>query len=497
MHERLCVQNKTIRGCVTSRTALLLFTLVLSSCVVGPDYESPKPLLPASWNSRKDKASSRPPELHQWWKRLQDPVLNDLVARAVQGNLDVATAKAKIREARATTQEQVGGLFPTLSSSGSTSRSRSTGSSVNNQYQAGFDSSWEIDLFGANRRAIEAAKYGEEASEAELRDTLVTLVGDVAAYYVQVREYQELIELAERSAKSQRQTASLTRELQKAGEVTEGDVAKAEAQAAYTEADIPSYQTSYAQSVHRLSLLLGQSPSALDEVLTMRKKIPLPPKPTSLGIPADLLVNRPDVRVAERQLAQSTARIGQAQADRYPSIGLTGSIDSSAGSLSDLGRNSTVGWSLGPNITIPLFQGGRLKAAVDVAKAQRDQYLIAYQSTILSAMEDVQNAIIATNQSRLKQSKLALSAMRFRRALQVSRELHQAGVTDFFTILDTERSLYSVEEDLIETRSDVATYYIALHKALGGGWDGEIDASKPATIDVGEEPHLIRAKRGG
>ncbi|WP_234791167.1 efflux transporter outer membrane subunit [Agrobacterium rubi] len=473
--------------------SLLIFTSMLGGCVVGPDYETPSLSLPAKWNA-KDKARAEAPDLNDWWKKLNDQVLNELVAHAVQDNLDVAVAKAKIREARATTREQIGGLFPAVSSSGSATRARSESgndqsSSTQNQFQAGFDSSWELDLFGANRRGVEAARYGEQATEEELEDTLVTLIGDIAASYVQAREYQELIDLAERSSKSQRQTVKLTKELLKEGYATMGDVTKAEAQAAYTEADIPSYKISYAQSVHRVSVLTGQAPSALDATFNKKRKIPLPPTSTSTGIPADLLVNRPDVRESERKLAQSTARVGQAQANRYPSISLSGSIDTSGASLGDIGKKSTIGWSIGPNINIPLFQGGKLQAAVDVTKAQRDQTYFTYQSTVLSAMEDVQNAIVAINQSRIRQSKLAVSVQRYRHTLQMSTELNRTGDSDLFSLLDTERSLYSVEEDLIETRSDVATYYIALNKALGGGWGGKIDSSKPSITDVHEGPH--------
>ncbi len=480
------------------RVSLLLVTSMLTGCVVGPDYEKPSLSMPAKWSS-KDKSPAKAPQLHEWWRRLDDPVLDDLVARAVQDNLDVAVAKAKIREARATTREQVGGLFPTVSSSASATRSKTAAStdqsaSTSSQFQAGFDSSWELDLFGKNRRGIEAARFGEQATEEALQDTLVTLIGDVAAYYVQAREYQELVDLAERSSRSQRQTVQLTKKLLNEGYATMGDVTKAEAQAAYTEADIPSYKISYAHYVHRVSVLTGQPPSALDAVLGKKRKIPSPPASTSTGIPADILVNRPDIREAERELAQYTARIGQAQANRYPSISLSGSIDTSGGSLSDIGRKSTIGWSIGPSINIPLFQGGKLQAAVDVAKAQRDQYYFAYQSAVLSAMEDVQNAIVAVNQSRIRQSRLAVSAQRYRHTLQVSTELNKTGDSDLFSLLDTERSLYSVEEDLIETRSDVATYYISLNKALGGGWSREIDSSKPAITDVREGPHLASAK---
>ncbi|MCG5474383.1 MAG: TolC family protein, partial [Sinorhizobium fredii] len=203
----------------TTKLALSLLSIsLLAGCVVGPDYEQPRLALPTRWGSKEEQKPAKPPELSQWWLQLRDPLLNSLVAEAVEGNLDVALAKAKIREARATYREQQGTLFPSVDGSVSATRTRSTSSvagsqpSVYSQYQGGFDASWELDLFGGNRRGLEAARYGAEAAEEELRDTLVTLVGDVASYYIQAREYQSLLALARRSAASQRETAKLTQE---------------------------------------------------------------------------------------------------------------------------------------------------------------------------------------------------------------------------------------------------------------------------------------------
>ncbi|WP_348651628.1 TolC family protein [Rhizobium sp. BG6] len=201
--------------------------------------------------------------------------------------------------------------------------------------------------------------------------------------------------------------------------------------------------------------------------------------------------------MAERRLAQYTAKIGQSEANRYPSISLTGSISSSATDLSSLAKASTIGWSFGPTVNIPLFQGGQLKAAVDAAKAERDQYFVAYQSAVLSAMEDIENSIVALNQSRLKKTKLSVSVEGYRTAARLSRSLNETGATNFLNVLDAERSLYSAEENFIESKSDVATYYIALNKALGGGWDAAVDVDTPAVIDRREGPHLATTKPNG
>ncbi|MFS8056701.1 efflux transporter outer membrane subunit [Rhizobium sp. BR 317] len=483
-----------------SIAASIVLSATLTSCVVGPDYRKPDLTMPPHWGNKSSSQPAKPAELSQWWKQLKDPTLNLLIEEAVAGNLDVASAKAKIREARASYREQKGALLPSAEGTASATRTRTAASdtsseaTVYSQYQAGFDASWELDLFGGNKRAAEAAKYGVDSAEEELRDTMLTLVGDVASYYVQAREYQTLRDLARRTAVSQRKTAALTQAEYKAGSATGVDTAKADALASSTEADIPTYEISYATAVHRLSVLLGKPPAALEERLKTGGPIPNPRIAVSTGIPADILNSRPDVRLAERQLAQYTAKIGQAEANRYPSISLTGDIASSATSISDLGKKSTIGWSFGPSLTVPIFQGGQLKAAVDVAKAQRDQYYVAYQSAVLSAMEDVENAVVSLTQERLKHGKLGSSAVSYRRATDLSRTLNQAGVTDFLDVLDAERSLYSAEEALIESQASIATDYVALNKALGGGWEGEVDTSEPAVVDTDSGPHLTAAR---
>ncbi|TRL41220.1 efflux transporter outer membrane subunit [Rhizobium straminoryzae] len=470
---------------------VLMATSMLGGCVVGPDYKMPDLPILKNWPAAAGKQALKPTQLAGWWKGLDDPLLNELVEEAVRGNLDVATAKANLRLARATTRSAEGALLPSLSQSDSATRTRNASGDVSysTQYKAGFDASWEIDLFGGNRRSVEAARASEQAEEETLRQTLVTLVGDVASYYVEAREYQALIDLAERSAKSQLQVLALTRRQFEAGEATGMDVAKAAATAASTQADIPSYRISYAQAVHRLGILLGRTPDAVEARLTKPAPIPVPRRAMPSTIPAGILLNRPDVRAAERDLAAYTAKIGVAEAARYPSISLSGAVTTSAASVSDLARKSTIGWTLGPSVSIPLFQGGQLKAAVDEAKATRDKYFVAYQSAVMTAMEDTENAVIGLTQSRLRQDKLRQSVAGYRQAAELSRTLFQSGASGFLDVLDAETSLYSSQENYIQSTANTATYFISLNKALGGGWSGTIDADQPLVVDRNEGPH--------
>lgn len=474
---------------------LVLSATALAGCVVGPDYQTPSLAMPANWSGKKTAKAAKPAQLSRWWQRLRDPELNVLVEEAVSGNLDVATAKAKIREARASYRQNTGTLFPSADGSASATRQKTAATTSGSnetysQYQAGFDANWELDLFGANHRKVQAARYGLDASEEELRATLLTLVGDVASNYTQARGYQARIQLARRAAASQRQTAELTRTLAQAGTATAADVAKAMGQASSTEADIPTLEASYAEAVHRLSVLTGRPPAALAERLKRVAAIPAPRLPIPTGIPADILRARPDVRLAERQYAQYTAKIGQAEAARYPSVSLTGNIDTSALKLGDLGKNSSISWSFGPTLSVPVFNAGQLTAAVEVARTQRDQYFIAYKSSVLTALEDVENAIVSLRQERIRVGKLASSAKSYGEAARLERTLYKSGETSLLDVLDAERSLYSAEDDLLQSRISITTDYIALNKALGGGWDGVINTTTPEVVDVKTGPRL-------
>lgn len=485
-------------------TALPLVITLLAGCAVGPDYVSPAVDLPGHWSSDNGKRPQQAPmPLAQWWRRLDDPLLNQLIDEAVQGNLDVAGAKARIREARALLRQAIGGVFPQVSGSGSATANSASSASAGssgigatnyNQFQVGFDSTWELDLFGANRRAVEAATYNVEASDNDLHATLLTLVGDVASSYIEARGYQARAALARRTAASQRATAALTQNKLNAGSASAVDTARAVAQAASTEANIPANEASYNEAVHRLSVLLGRDPAALAPQLARARPIPAPRLPLPKGIPADVLTTRPDLRRAERQLAQYTAKIGQAEAALYPSVSLNGSVSTTALKLGDLGKNSTIGWSIGPTLSVPIFNGGKLRAAVEVAEAQRDEYYIAWRGAVLTALKDVENAIVSLAQERIKIRSLAESAERYSEAAQLSRSLYESGSSSFLDVLDAERSQFSAEDALLQSRVNVARNYVALAKALGGGWDGAIDSSKPERVHTDTGPQLVEGR---
>jgi NodT family efflux transporter outer membrane factor (OMF) lipoprotein len=504
MIKRFALPSPVRHSAMSRIVALLISSTMLSACAVGPDHDYTLISLPAKWSNAK-AASPKQVTLSHWWNRLGDPTLNALIEEAVQNNLDVASAKARIREARATRRQAIGALLPLVDGSGSATYNRSAASTSGgvtsapftyNQFQSGFDSSWELDLFGANRRAVEAATYGVDAAEDDMRSTLLTLIGDVAAYYAELRGYQARIALARRTSASQRQTALLTQQKFDAGSASAVDAAKAAGLAATTESYIPGYEVSYAEAVHRIGVLLGREPTALAKPLRAVVRIPAPRLPLPTGIPADVLVLRPDVRKAERQYAQYTAKIGQAEAALYPSVSLTGSVSTTGLNVGDIGKASSIGWSIGPSVSVPIFNGGKLRAAVDIAGAQRDQYYLAWRAAVLTALEDVENALVSLAQERIKIRRLSEASRRYGEAARLSRALYTSGSTSFLEALDAERSAYTAEDNLIVSRVAIATSYIALAKALGGGWDGAIDSSVPAVIDVNTGPHIAAGESG-
>lgn len=465
-----------------STPVAVALSILLAGCAVGPDYRASAPVsVPAQWTQAERANTPAALSLSRWWEKLNDPLLNSLVDDAITANPGVAGAAARVREARATYTQATGQYFPSLNVSGSAARSgqpsQATGQrTVSNQFQAGFDAGWEIDLFGGNRRAAEAAGYGVHAAEEDLRNTLLVLIGDIALNYTDLRGYQARLALAQDTARLQRQNAELTRTKFEAGVVSGLDLANAEGQASSAEAGIHTLQSSLAATLNRLSILLGQAPGTLQDRLGKPGVVPTPALPLPSGVPADILERRPDIRAAERRYAQATARIGVAEAARYPSISLTGRLATNALQAGDLGKNSTIGWSFGPSINLPLFRGGQLKAAADAAGAQRDQLLATYQSTVLSALEEVENTIVALSGEQRRQDKLTDSVRHYRQAASLSRELYEIGSISFIDVLVTERSLYASEDPLIQSQVNITRQYIALNKALGGGWDGDIQS---------------------
>jgi len=467
--------------------------LSLTGCwAVGPDYRRPALDAPASW-AQDPATAGRPDRLEEtaWWKAFGDPTLDELIARGLTGNLDIAQARARVRQARADITTARAGFFPTIDVTGSSTSSGSgavqgdgastTGFSnassdtvsVSNRttFTAGFDASWELDFFGGQRRSLESAKATYQADIEALHDARLTLIGDVATNYVSLRAAQEQLDIARKSVAAQKQNADVTRERYRLGLISAVDVAQAEGQAASTAADIPTLESSIKQSIHRLGILLGLPPESLLPLLSAPK--PLPELPTPLlatGLPSDLLYRRPDVRQAERKLAAASADIGVATADLYPKFDLTAGLGLQGSMPSKIVGFSTWYWSVIPGLTWPMFDAGKIRATVEKKKALYEESLASYKATFHTALEDVENALAAYYAEREREHHLVLSVAAYQEALDVDNERYTRGLTTFLTVLTDQAALYSAQTALSKSRANLRTDLVSLYKALGGGW---------------------------
>lgn len=462
---------------------MALALLALAGCAVGPNYVSPDIPAPADWSRelRRGLTAAQPdPEtLTQWWTTLGDSDLSNLIERAVAGNLDLKNGRARVREARAKRGVAEAGLFPTINITSSSKRSRSSRQTgmgeardgeARDLYRAGFDASWEIDLFGQVRRSVEAAQGDLEASEADYHDVLVSLLAEVALNYVEARKLQTQLQVAEENLKAQAETLQLTEWRFEAGLVSRLDVEQARSNLENTRSQLPRLRSGIEAAKNRLAVLLGVFPGALEEQLSARKPIPEAPLEVAVGVPAEVLRRRPDLRRAERQLAAQTARVGVATADLYSKFTLPGSIGLEALSTNNFFSGSNRIWSVAGNLAWPLFKGGAIRQNVEVQNALQQQALHQYEDAILTALEDVENALVGYAEERERRQALVEATQAAARAAELARNQYTSGLVDFQTVLDTERTLLSFQDQLAQSKAQVTSNLISLYKALGGGW---------------------------
>jgi NodT family efflux transporter outer membrane factor (OMF) lipoprotein len=487
--------------------ASLLAVLFATGCAVGPDFKKPASEAPPTWAGETGAPPSQPAELSQWWRLFDDPVLVSLVEEALSANLDLKTAEAQLRQARATRGVAIGGLFPSITATGSyqrqqlstaTSLSQSSSSQASKQtanlnpvqdlFQSGLDAVWELDLFGGQRRQVEAAGAGVQAAVENIRDVQVSTIAEVALDYIQLRGAQRQIEVAQDNLKAQRFTADITRRLKNAGFDSALDVANAEAAVFTTQSQIPALETSARQTIYALSVLLGRPPAELVERLSGPSPQPRAPLQIPVGLPSDLLRRRADIRQAEAQLHAATAQIGVAMASFFPSFSLTGGINWSNNLLNMWWTAASRSFSVGPAVSWPIFQGGATVSNLRLQEALKDQAYITYRKTVLTAFQDVENALVALDKEQQTRRALTGAVAAGQKAVDLSITLYSAGQTDFLSVLTAQRALYVNEDALAQSERNVATDLIALYKALGGGWESLPDAaaSSVSVIPAGE-----------
>jgi multidrug efflux system outer membrane protein len=458
----------------------LLGIIELTGCAVGPDYQAPATSAPPAFSHAALDGYSDRKTQKDWWKLFGDAELNTLVDQALQHNYDLQSALANLQEARALYLESGLNLAPIITSHANyTDQKRSVGS-LNNRnfvprglklYSAGFDAFWEVDFFGRVRRDIEASRGEVEAQEASLRDLQVSVIAEVARNYFELRGLQNQLAVARKNAANQAETLEITQARLEIGRGTELDTSRASAQLDSTLATVPPLETAVKRAIHRLGVLTGQTPGALDAKLAQPAPVPKLPENIAIGSPSELLRRRPDIRIAERTLAAATARIGVATADLFPRVTFVGTLSLEASTLSGLGAAGSDAYSAGPRISWAALDLGRVYARIKAADANADANLAQYRQTVLNALEETENALVAYDRERSRRAHLRAAAEASVKAQALAHLRFDEGIADFLTVLDIESRLLQDQSQLAQSETAVATTLIAIYKALGGGWE--------------------------
>jgi multidrug efflux system outer membrane protein len=465
---------------VVGKMTTLIAASLLTACAVGPDYQRPVTATPDSFAEGKQAEFSTKAIAVTWWQLFKDPQLSALVNQTILNNHDLEVAQANLREARALYLDAELNLAPTVTMHNNfTEQLRSTGS-MNNRafvprtlslYSSGFDAAWELDLFGRVRRNVEASSDVVDVQEASLKDVKISLIAEVARNYFELRGFQNQLAVIKQNIENQQQTVDITQVRVDNGRGTELDTARAAAQLDSTRAAVPSLETAISHTIHRLSVLTGQLPNALMANLSKPLPIPTLPEIVAIGNPADLLRRRPDVQMVERSLAASTARIGVATADLFPRVTFVGTVSLEATGLSSMGAAGSGAYSVGPRISWAAFDLGRVYARIKAADARTDADLATYKQTVLTALEETENALVSYNNAKVRQNLLASAVKNSVKAQELAQLRFNEGMTDFLTVLDSQLRLLQDQNQLAQNQTITATSLVAVYKALGGGWE--------------------------
>ncbi|HNB73961.1 MAG TPA: efflux transporter outer membrane subunit [Acidobacteriota bacterium] len=466
---------------------LLAIAILGGGCAIPPKRVRIEVEPPAQWSAASPQTPPETAELKTWWKTFQDPTLDSLVERALTSNFDLKLAAARIREARGARGVTAAARYPAINQTDSFQRIRGgfaqgvtrVGSSgggtlvtpfETNNFQIGFDATWEIDVFGGVRNSVNAAQADVNVAIESQRDVLVSLLGELARTYVELRGLQRRVAVVQKNIAVQQETVHLTKVRSQAGLATELDVSRAEAQLATTEAVLPQLEATMAQAIHRLGVLTGQTPGALIAELTPVEPVPSRPPSVPVGMPADLLRRRPDIRRAEAEIVAATARLQVAQAERFPKFSLTGSFGRQATSVSGFTLGAGNFFAIGPGIRLPIFTGGRIKSNIEIQDARLEQCALQYQQTLLIALEETENALVAYAHEEARRQKLVAAVQSSQQAAEFANELYVRGLSDFLSVLAAQQTQYTAEDELAQSETSTVESAVRLYKALGGGW---------------------------
>ena len=466
------------------RICYLLPTLVgaatLTGCMmVGRNHTAPDTITPDTWHqSVSADLTSGSSSLEKWWTRFNDPTLNRLIRTARESNRDLAIASERINEARAARGISRSQLFPQADLTGAVSRGRSSenvgspsppAGKTNDFWSTGLDAGWELDFFGGVRRSLESADASVAATEEFYRDTMVSLLAEVAFAYIQIRTFDERIQLAENNIRNQSESVQLTQDRLDAGLSTELDVSQASTNLATTQAVVPALRNQRSIALNRLAVLIGRYPAAAEGFLGSRNGIPAPARSAGTGIPADLVRSRPDIRAAERQLAAQTARIGVAEADLYPRFTLSGTFQLQALSASDLSESNSRNYAFGPSFRWNIFNAGRIKSQIAIEESRTKQAYAHYENTVLKGVAEVEDALASVTNERDRLAALDTAVTASRQTVDLVKGNYREGLIDFQNVLDAERTIFVNEDAQAVSRGQIAAAYVSLFKALGGG----------------------------
>jgi len=509
--------RKTLHRAFRSKSArlellfLATITAGLGGCTVGPNYQAPQTTTPASWRSATAASATTMPtaasgprllvsqetaNLTDWWIVLGDKTLDSLLSQAIQKNLEMKIAIERVNQARALRGVATSQLLPTVNAIGGYQRSRISPNSpigeqipkhMSDDWQGGFDASWELDLFGRIRRGVEAANADVEVLEDARRDVLVRLLAETARNYVELRAAQRRLAIATDTLKSQRDTLELVTIRRAAGAVSDLDVSRAAADVRTTEATLPSLQGDIDEAIFSIGVLLGQEPGVLYDELVVAQPIPVATTAVPIGLPSDLLRRRPDIRRAERALAAATARIGVATADFYPRVSLTGSFVMDATKIARVGDWNSRQFGVGPTVAWNIFDAGRIASNVRFMEARQREAIVQYQQVVLDSLKETETAISRYTREFARRQSMEQAVRANERSVSLAKEQYQAGSIDLLQVLDTQRNLFASQDQLARSDQTISTQLIALYKSLGGGWEGHDPEAKPSSTSAAAE----------
>jgi NodT family efflux transporter outer membrane factor (OMF) lipoprotein len=493
----------------------ILACLVMAGCTVGPNFERPQTSAPEVFNrTQSAQAPSKPvegPFDSDWWTQFNDPVLNALEKQLADANLDVAAASARLRQSRAERRVVGAAADPTLDAAASYNRERgsengilsllgvtptqaqpqsasgsaplgvaampgSKGSPAYNLYQFGFDASWELDLWGRVRRSVEAATAMSDASYEDRNAVLLSARAELARDYIDLRSTQALLQIARQNLEIAQDALKLTQVRARDGVTTDLDVSNASAQVENIESLIPTLESNCETAINAIGVLLAEEPGALRETLDVPRNVPELPARIPIGFPSELVQRRPDIRKAEAQLHAATASIGMAKADFYPRISLNGSAGFQSLQLSNLANWASGQFVVGPSITLPIFEGGRLKGTLELREAQQQEAAIVYKQTVLEAWREVDDALVVYDGEQRRRDRLTAAVSMNERALSIAQQRYKAGALDYLDVLNVQRQLLEAQSNLEQSKAAAAANLITLCKALGGGWESAYGA---------------------